>query len=507
MATNVVIEKKLIEVPPKKILWIMAIALLILFLISSVRHAIFHSTGFDLGIYDQVVYLISQGQVPISSFLGYHHLGNHGAWAVYPLALFYKIWPSVYWLLFIQSFSLVIAVLPLWNLAKLTGLDEKVSLGVIISYLLYPIVFNVNLFDFHPEVMALPVIFFVLLLAEKKVIGWFTLGVIWILGCKAVLSLLIIGLGLWLLIFEKRAKFGLIALILGSSWFIIVTQGIIPAFSGEEVAAVGRYSYLGDSVISIATNIFLLPHLVLGKIFSFDTFRYLFLLILPVIWGLIPFDKITAKSQIWYTLTTFTPITIILFLNILSDVNFQRSLNYQYSLPFVPFFLLAMIRNLQVNQKYWQNFISTAPTWFVTLPAKIGNIPLKIPNFLFPQTVLIWSLFTLILIGNFNEYLGYFQSIDNGRSLQQAVAKIATKGGVLTDNKIAPHVTHRPMIKLLDQTTPDNLGEFDYVLLNLRYPWSDTKSQGIALSNRLTNHPQWQTSFQADDVVLFSRIK
>ncbi len=506
MIDNVVVEKKLIELPPKQILWIMAIALFILFLISSVRHAIFHSTGFDLGIYDQVVYLISQGQVPISSFLGYHHLGNHGAWLVYPLALFYKIWPSVYWLLFIQSLSLAIALLPLWNLAKLTGLNEQVSLGVIISYLLYPIVFNVNLFDFHPEVMALPVIFFVLLCAEKKAIGWFTLGVIWILGCKAVLSLLIIGLGLWLLIFEKRAKFGLIALILGSAWFIIVTQGIIPAFSGEEVAAVGRYSYLGDSVFSIASNMLLLPHLVLGKIFSFDTLRYLFLLILPIIWGLIPFNKQTAKAQIWQTLTTCTPISIILFLNILSDVSFQRSLNYQYSLPFVPFFLLAMIRNLQVNQTYWQSFRS-APSWFVSLPVKVSNMTLKIPNFLFPKTILIWSLFTLILIGNFNEYFGYFQQIDNGRSLQQAVGKIQTKGGVLTDNKIAPHVTHRPMVKLLDQTTPTNLVEFDYILLNLRYPWSDTKSQGIALSKKLTNHPQWQISFQANDIVLFSRIK
>lgn len=54
---------------------------------SSLRHALFQSGAFDLGIYDQVVYLISQGQPPISSFLGFHHLGNHAAWAVYVLSL------------------------------------------------------------------------------------------------------------------------------------------------------------------------------------------------------------------------------------------------------------------------------------------------------------------------------------------------------------------------------------------------------------------------------------
>lgn len=88
------------EIPPIKsaslppmLLWSMVGAALLLFLGSSLRHLMFRSTGFDLGIYDQVTYLISQGQTPISSILGFHHLGNHGAWAIYPLALLYKFTP------------------------------------------------------------------------------------------------------------------------------------------------------------------------------------------------------------------------------------------------------------------------------------------------------------------------------------------------------------------------------------------------------------------------------
>lgn len=51
---------------------------LVLFGCSSLRHQLFHSAAWDLGIFDQAVYLISQGQSPISSFLGFHILGDHG---------------------------------------------------------------------------------------------------------------------------------------------------------------------------------------------------------------------------------------------------------------------------------------------------------------------------------------------------------------------------------------------------------------------------------------------
>lgn len=61
---------------------VMAIGTFILFFYSSLRHFLFQSTAYDLGIYDQIIYLISIGRQPISSFLGFHFLGDHGAIAL-----------------------------------------------------------------------------------------------------------------------------------------------------------------------------------------------------------------------------------------------------------------------------------------------------------------------------------------------------------------------------------------------------------------------------------------
>ena len=52
---------------------------LFLTLASSLRHFWFHSSSWDLGIFEQAIYLISKGIEPISSLLGFHILSDHGA--------------------------------------------------------------------------------------------------------------------------------------------------------------------------------------------------------------------------------------------------------------------------------------------------------------------------------------------------------------------------------------------------------------------------------------------
>ncbi|MDY6806420.1 MAG: DUF2079 domain-containing protein [Cyanobacteriota bacterium] len=482
-----------ILLPPPTVALMMVVAGAIFFALSNLRHSLFHSTGFDLGIYDQVVYLISKGKSPISSFLGYHHMGNHAAWSVYPLGLLYKIYPDVRWLFLVQAISLALGAWPAWSLARLEGLKPRLAGAIAAAYLLYPTIFNVNLFDFHPEVMAVPAIFGAILAAKRQQVGWFSVAIAWILGCKAVLSLTILAMGFWLWKFEGRKLCGLIALSAGFFWFLIVTQGIIPAFSGQEVAGVGRYSYLGDSVIGIIVNMFLLPEAVLGKILSWDSFKYLLLVILPVIWGLVPGGKLPKIANF----IPLIPAIPTLFLNILSDVSFQRSLDYQYSLPVVPFLLLTVILLLRQTDK-----IS------VLAELKLPKLKwqLSIPNYRSPKVIILWSVVVLLLLVNLSAFSAASRSLDTVRATKEAIATVKTKGGVLTDNKLAPHLSHRETVKLLNQTDPENLEEFDYVVLNLRHPWPDTVEQGIILAERLNNSYQWKISYQKDDVVVFERV-
>lgn len=459
------------------------VATIILFATSSARHALFHSTAFDLAIFDQAIYLISQNQTPFSSLMAINIFGDHAAFIFYPLALLYKIYPDVHWLLFVQAISLALGAWPSWSLARQAGLNEQKSIAVAAVYLLYPAVFNVNLFDFHPEVIALPALLAAILAARLNKTLWFCAAIVLVLSCKAVLSLTVAAMGLWLLCFDKKRNCGLIALFLGAGWFLVATQAVIPYFNqGREHAGIGRYQYLGNSVFEIAINLILKPNLVLGRLFSLDTLEYLALLLLPVIWWLSPRQ-----------LTPLISAVPMLAMNILSDIPAQRDLIHQYSIPILPFLLVTVISSLAASNQ------QKGKTIFDRLP---------IPNYPLPRVIVIWSLIAFLALAKYGYFWTiYLNGIDTLSATKEAISLVETKGSVLTSAQIAPHLAHRPVVKLTQADAPPaNLAEFDYVLLNLRYPgWMSDRAFVENLITQLKNNPQFQLKYQRDDIYLFTQ--
>ena len=459
------------------------VATIILFATSSARHALFHSTAFDLAIFDQAIYLISQNQTPFSSLMAINIFGDHAAFIFYPLALLYKIYPDVHWLLFVQAISLALGAWPSWSLARQAGLNEQKSIAVAAVYLLYPAVFNVNLFDFHPEVIALPALLAAILAARLNKTLWFCAAIVLVLSCKAVLSLTVAAMGLWLLCFDKKRNCGLIALFLGAGWFLVATQAVIPYFNqGREHAGIGRYQYLGNSVFEIVINLIVKPNLVLGRLFSLETFEYLALLLLPVIWWLSPRQ-----------LTPLISAVPMLAMNILSDIPAQRDLIHQYSIPILPFLLVTVISSLAASNQ------QKGKTIFDRLP---------IPNYPLPRVIVIWSLIAFLALAKYGYFWTiYLNGIDTLLATKEAISLVETKGSVLTSAQIAPHLAHRPVVKLTQADAPPaNLAEFDYVLLNLRYPgWMSDRAFVENLITQLKNNPQFQLKYQQDDIYLFTQ--
>lgn len=297
---------------------------------------------------------------------------------------------------------------------------------------------------------------------------WFSLAIAFILSCKAVLALTVVAMGIWLIGWSKQYSYGAIAIILGVSWFIISTQIIIPHFSGSEAAAVDRYSYLGDSVIEIIQNLFRQPWLIGSKVFSLSTLEYLFLLNLPVLWGISP------RSN-------FAPLIgamPILLINLLSESASQRNLVHHYSLPIVPWLFLVVIAAIAEDQ-----------TW------------LKKPN-----RILIWSVCTFLALAKYG-YFGslYLESIDTWQATREALAQIDSKGGVLTTTDLAPHLTHRPLVQLATIGSESNdFSEIKYVLLNSRHPgWASSGETIQNLTEKFQQMPEYQLQYQQDGILLF----
>ena len=439
----------------------------ILFICSSLRHWLYQSDAFDLGWFDQALYLIATGQEPIVSFGGFHILGDHAAIIFYPLAFFYWLYPDVHWLFLIQAIALAAGGFPIYYLSLQAGLNRTQSVTLVFAYLLYPLVFNKSLFDFHAEAIAIPGFLVSVLAARSNRIILFTTAVIITLSCKAVLSLTVIPMGLWLIFWEKKRWCGAIALSTGLAWFLISTQFIIPTFSGAAPAAIGRYSYLGSSLGEIVTNIFIHPNLILGKVFSVDTLEYLVFLCLPVAWGLSP--KYLAP------LIVTLPM---LLMNILSTASTQRNLVHQYSVPILPFLFIAVIGAIAGGQ----GFLKTR------------------------RNILIWSTVAFLLLGK----VGYFWSnylsyLDTRQATTNAITQIQTPGSVLTASAIPPHLSHRAVVKLtFNGSESIDLHQFKYILLNERHPgWNSELDTVKKIRARVEDSGDFVLKSMQDDVYLF----
>lgn len=463
-------ENSIINIKNNKLLVIIAISILILLISSIARHELFNSGG-DLAFFDQCVYLISQGKNPISSVLGFHALADHAAWILYPIALLYKIYPTVYWLFLVQSLSLSLGAIPAYFLSINAGLKESqaIVIVIVVIYLLYPLIYNANLLEFHPDTIAVPALFMAILAARKQKIVWFCASVIVILGCKAVLSLTVAAMGVGLLLFEKRQLYGIIAIATGIAWFLIANKIIIPFF-GHDAALINRhlyrYSYLGNSFYETLKIILLQPKLIFSNIFSLINLEYLFYLFVPVIWGLRPKYMIYMIAAI-----------PCLALNLLADHPSQKNLIWHYSLPIIPFLTLSLIAYVAT----YQNLIKRK------------------------KAIILWSLFWFFALGKFGFFAGkYLKNLDNLQATKEAISLVKTQNSVLTTDIIVPHLTHRELISF--KYNINELNNFHYILINVRNPGlAVSKADYNNLVNQLKTNSELKLKFQKDDVYLFEK--
>jgi hypothetical protein len=91
------------------------------------RHASFNSSGFDLGIYDQVVWNTLHGRPFFYTTTGQPllHLSNHASPILLLVAPFYLLYSGPEMLLFLQTAAIGLGALPLFWLAR-----EKLTAGL-----------------------------------------------------------------------------------------------------------------------------------------------------------------------------------------------------------------------------------------------------------------------------------------------------------------------------------------------------------------------------------------
>ena len=453
-----------------------------------VRHAWFQTSAWDLGIFDQAVYLIGEGQPPLSSFLGFHILGDHGAVVLYPLGWIDRLLPSVYSLLALQSAALASAVFPLHRLARRRQLGPAATRTSLWVLVLYPVVFNTAIFDFHPETLAFPLVMQAIALLEerRRSADWQVVGCLLLaLTCKVSLALLVLGFGGWLLL-QGRRWLGWLLCGLGVSWLLLIGGWLIPAFGGEAASLsrhLGKFGLERDAGSADGAGLVVqaLGFLV-GQLVSGANLVYGVLLLAPVAY-------LVLHTRRWRLLTGLLPFAPLLLLNLLASQASLKDLVHHYSLFLVPL-LAAQVQS------------TLAPVG----PAGVAGYPRWLRPRLLP-VVLGWTLLTFVSLSRLSFFLGPFQeSLAQAPAMREAMALVRPEASVVATNALAAHLARRPSIDLLRSGTARNLTGVDQVLVDARRgSWKASPKLIRTLLRQLRADPAWSTRFQRDDIWLFER--
>lgn len=376
---------------------------------SVIRHLRYETFIFDLGVYDQMIWLASKGKPLFSSILGTHVFGDHFTPTLILLAPLYWLWDNVLILLTFQAFFAAFGVFPIYFLALKKTKDYGLSLVIAFCYIAFFGVQNALAFDFHPIVLATTLFAWVLWFYEEKKWPMFWGSIILILGLQENFAAFLSAYGLFLTLQFRDYKKGLFLFFWCAVLFFLLISVTIPHFNaGQFIYAPTHLKNLG---LLEMIKMFFYPYSKIQVIFvSFLPFAFLPLLTPAVL--IILFEEFLQRF-------VGTPIST------------RWNLGFQYNIILAPVLALGAILSLE---KYLskQKKLVTMLLLLCFVVIQITTRPAL--NDLFSKS---------------------FYNLDRNKNSRELLSLIPAEASVAAANNLGPQLTHREKITFLTNCLDD----------------------------------------------------
>ncbi|MGB0757575.1 MAG: DUF2079 domain-containing protein [Patescibacteria group bacterium] len=320
-----------------------SVAIYIIFtvLLSYIKYSLFLYNGLDLAIFTNILTQFTQNFDLYSTIQGHSYLGDHITPIILVLAPLFTIAPHAMTLLIIQSIVLGGSAFFVYKVVE-AFFDYRQSkinksswaLALSIAWLLNPLVWNTNLFEFHLIPLALPFLFAAFYFYLKQNFNAFLLSLLCACLVREDVSLIVIMFGIVAWIEKKSWKYRLAPIILGLLYFIIAFS--IHTTHAESFRFFTYYAWLGDTPLAIITTLLTRPDVWLGHIISLP--------VLDMFVGLLfPFAFLPLRKPKYILLALFPLGQFLLGSSGGSNIIVQT----HYSVLFLPALLFASLDGLQ----------------------------------------------------------------------------------------------------------------------------------------------------------------
>lgn len=288
----------------------------------------FLTFGFDVGIFDQGVWLLSKFDVPFVTVRGLNLFGDHTSFILLLLVPFYWVFETADVLYIAQSLALGSGAVLVFLIAREKLRSEPASAIFALAYLLQPALGWTNLENFHPDSFEVPLVLLCLFLMIKQRWRWFLLSVILLLLVKEDVAVLTVPLGLYVARFHNR-RAGLATVVLSVVWFLLAFYVVIPAFNPAGPLYASRLALGGitGTLEALVTR----PFDVIRLVVSENKPWFLLQLIAPL----------AALSLVGWRVGLIAAGTLLV--NLLSTFPYQYSIQYHYTTLIVPVLVAAAI--------------------------------------------------------------------------------------------------------------------------------------------------------------------
>ena len=347
--------------------------------------------------------------------------------------------------------------------------------------LLYPVVFHAAIFDFHPEVLAFPLVMQCVLLLERRAPkddARVALLLLLVLTCKVVLAFLVLGFAGSVLL-RRRWGLGSVLALEALLWFVCVGGWLMPAFGGPRASLWRQASKFGLGGASGGDG----PLFTIARhLFSLANLEYLLLLLVPVLYVLLHGRNLAFLGRL-------LPAAPLVLINLAAAISPMKDLAHHYSLMLVPF----LAGGVQATLAPGLSGVQAYPQWFRDRA---------------PRLVLVWGALAFVVFSRLSFHIGQLQDRWAALAAMRDVAPmVSAQSRLLTNNSLAPHFSQRRVIEMAQSGAARlDLGRFDQVLLDERHPGLNASPELVReIRSRLAASVQWQLRFDRDGVWLFER--
>ncbi len=477
------------------------------------RHDRFGSFAFDMGIYDQAVWLLGRFQ-DFDTVRGLPVLGHHVNLNLILLAPFSRLGAGPGFLNIFHVVSLGLGAVPVFLLARRRFDSGWPALCFSLAFLAHPSVQSMAWELFHPDALAITPLLCAWYALRTRRWGWATGFLVYAMAWKEDVALFVVMLGLlwaahaqWRLrravavglppasaappASERRERRnGLVLAVTAAVWFVVATRVVIPAFNDVGPFYDEFFGELGDSPTEIAKTVITDPELVVDKLDEAQGLDYV-----RGIVGPFGYTGLAAPAL----LLLGAPQTLV---NLLASQSFVYDLKYHYvALPITA----TTIASIEGTALLVAIVARRRRSW--------GR----------PALALLCAVVVVSAIGatrakGYTELgerysQGYWPADDDPRRplYERALALVPDDVAVMATSRFLPHLTHRERIYFFPNPFQERYwgvsGENQHDPAVVRWiavdrlQFEDQVADG-ALLDAVLAQPGWRVVLDEDDIVV-----